>query len=82
MSVMYPLVIANTASITSLVRVTLYHRSTSVCHPQVEATEGGMMLPGKAPDAAAEDFVAQRGSNTRSLGNTKNQTAAQEAKSW
>jgi len=40
MSAVYPLAIVNTASITSLVRTTLCHRSISVHHSEVEMNEG------------------------------------------
>ena len=36
MSVKYPLAIADAASITSLVRMTLYHHSISVCHTKID----------------------------------------------
>jgi hypothetical protein len=55
MSVMYPLAIVNTASITSLVRMTLYHHSISVCHTKIETNEGVTALSGKAGSTAAED---------------------------
>jgi Hsp20/alpha crystallin family protein len=37
MSVKYPLAIVDAASITSLVRMTLYHHSISVCHTKIDA---------------------------------------------
>ena len=57
MSTMHPLAIVNTASITSLVRMTLYHHSIGVCHTQVEMNEGVAVLGEKARNAAAENPV-------------------------
>jgi hypothetical protein len=54
---MYPLAIVNTASITSLVRMTLYHHSISVYHARVETGEDMAVLGGKARNAAAENLV-------------------------
>jgi hypothetical protein len=55
----HPLAIVNAVSITSLVRMTLYHHSTSVYSTQVESIEGVATLGGKAPDAAAKNLVTQ-----------------------
>lgn len=57
MRAMYPLAIVNTASITSLVRMTLYHHSISVYHARVETGEDMAVLGGKARNAAAENPV-------------------------
>jgi hypothetical protein len=54
MGVMYPLAIVNTASITSLVRTTLYQHSIRVYPTTTERNEGALALAGKAPSAAAE----------------------------
>jgi hypothetical protein len=53
-SVIHPLAIVNAASITSLVRMTLYHHSISVYHTKVERNEGVAALGEKARNAAAE----------------------------
>ena len=54
---MYPLAIVNAASVTSLVRMTLYHDSISVYHATVERNEGVAVLGGTARNAAAENPV-------------------------
>ena len=59
MSDMFPLAIVNTASITSLVRMTLYHHSIGVYPTQVETNEGAATLGGKTRDAAARGLVTQ-----------------------
>ncbi len=57
MGVMHPLAIVNTTSITSLVRMTLYHHSISVYHATVERNQGMAVLGGTARNAAAENPV-------------------------
>jgi hypothetical protein len=57
MRAMYPRAIVNAASITSLVRMTLYHHSISVCHARVETDEDIAVLGAKARNAAAENPV-------------------------
>ena len=57
MSAKYPLAIVNTASITSLVRMTLYHHSIPVYHATVERNEGVVVLEGTARNAAAENPI-------------------------
>ena len=57
MSAMHPLAIVNAVSITSLVRMTLYHHSISVCHTQAEMNEDMAVLGGKARSSAAENRV-------------------------
>jgi hypothetical protein len=59
MSVLYPLAIVNTASITSLVRMALYHRTIDVYSAGVETSEAVAALGGTAPSAAAENPVTQ-----------------------
>ena len=54
MSAIHPLVIVNTASISSLVRITLYHHSISVYHNQVETNEAMAALREKARNVATE----------------------------
>ena len=81
MSVMYPLAIVNAASITSLVRMTLYHHSIGVCHTKVETNEDVTVLGGKARNAAAENDVAQLVSDIPSVRTGKNQMAVEEDKS-
>ena len=44
MSVMHPLAIVNVASITSLVRMTLYHHAISVYRAKVETNEDMAVL--------------------------------------
>ena len=58
MSAMYPLAIGNVASITSLVRMTLYHRSIVVYHATVERNEGVAVSGAAARNAAAENRVS------------------------
>ena len=58
MSAIYPLAIGNVASITSLVRTTLYHRSIVVYHATVERNEGVVVSGGMARNAAAENPVS------------------------
>ncbi len=55
MSAMYPLAIGNVASITSLVRMTLYHRSIVVYHATGERNEGVAVSGAAARNAAAEN---------------------------
>ncbi len=57
MRAMYPLAIVTTASITSLVRMTLYHHSISVYHARVETDEDMAVLDAKPRNAAAENPV-------------------------
>ena len=57
MSVMYPLAIVTTASITSLVRMTLCDHSIGVYHATVERNEGVAVLGGTARNVAAENPV-------------------------
>ena len=57
MSAMYPLAIGNVASITSLVRMTLYHRSIVVYHATVERNEGVAVSGGTARSPAVENPV-------------------------
>jgi len=52
MSAMYPLAIGNAASITSLVRMTLYHHSISVYHARAETDEDMTVFGGTARNAA------------------------------
>jgi hypothetical protein len=49
MSAMYPLAIGNVASITSLGRMTMYHRSTVVYHAPVEIQRRGC-VGGSGPE--------------------------------
>jgi hypothetical protein len=55
MSATHPLAVVNTASITSLVRMTLYHHSISVYHTAVETNEDMVVLGGRARSAAPEN---------------------------
>jgi len=80
MSVMYPLVIVNTTSITSLVRMTLYHHAINVCHPKVATNESMAALGGEARSTAAEDPVTQLVSDLSGVRPVKNQTAVEAAK--
>lgn len=59
MSTVYPLAIINTASITSLVRTTLYHRSISVRHTQVEMNGGVVALGRGEMNRVAHHAAAQ-----------------------
>jgi osmotically-inducible protein OsmY len=81
MSVMYPLAIVNTASITSLVRMTLYHHSISVCHTKIETNEGVAALGGMARSVAAESPVARLVSDIPGVRTARNQMAMEEVKS-
>jgi hypothetical protein len=69
MGVLYPLAIVNTASITSLVRMTLYHRSIGVFPARVETSE----------DTAAENLVARPPSGIPGGESTRNQMVVEEA---
>lgn len=64
MSARYPLAIVNAASLTSLVRMTLYHHSIRVCHARAETDEDMAVLGGKARNAAAENPVGPLLSDT------------------
>ena len=57
MSAVHSLAIVNPASITSLVRMTLYHHSIRVCHTKVEMNEGVAALGEKARGLAAQNPV-------------------------
>ena len=81
MSAMHPLAIADAASITSLVRMTLYHHSISVYHTKVEMNEGVAALGGKARNAAAGNPVTQLVSDFPGVRSVKNQVTIEEAKS-
>jgi osmotically-inducible protein OsmY len=81
MSVLYPLAIVNTASITSLVKMAMYHRSISFLHTQVETNEGVVMLEGKARNTAEKDLVTQPVSDLHGVRSLKCQMAIEEAKS-
>ena len=81
MSVMYPLAIVNTASITSLVRMTLYHHSISACHTKVETNEDVAALRGKARSTTAENPVTRLVSDVPGVRTVKNQMAVEDDKS-
>ena len=81
MSVMYPLVIVDAASITSLVRMTLYHDSISVCHTKVEINEDAAALGENARSTAAENPVTQLASDIPGVRTVKDQMAVEEDKS-
>jgi hypothetical protein len=55
MSAQYPLAVLNTASITSLVRMTSYHHAISVYHTKAETKDGVAVLDGNVHNAAAEN---------------------------
>lgn len=59
MIAMHPLAIVNAASITSLVRMTLYHHSISVYHSKVEMNEGVTALGEKVRSLATENSVTR-----------------------
>jgi osmotically-inducible protein OsmY len=75
MSVMYPLAIVNTASITSLVRMTLYQHPLSVYHTKVEMNEGMAALGEKAQSAAVENTATRLMSDIPGVLSVKNQMA-------
>jgi osmotically-inducible protein OsmY len=81
MSVVYPLAIVITACSTSLVRMTLYHHSTSVFHTEIEMNEGATALGGKAGSAPAENPVTRLGRNIAGVQAVENQMAVEQAKS-
>jgi hypothetical protein len=80
MSVLYPPAIVRTASITSCVRMTLYHRPISVYPANAQTSKVVTALGGKARGAAARNSVTQPVSNIPGAGITKNQMAIAEAK--
>jgi hypothetical protein len=57
MIAMHPLAIVNAASITSLVRMTLYHHSISIYHSKVKMNEGAAALGEKVRNSATENPV-------------------------
>lgn len=57
MKAMYPLAIVNAASITSLVRMTLYHHSITVYHARAETDEDMAVLGAVARNAVAENPI-------------------------
>lgn len=57
MNAMYPLAIVNAASITSLVRMTLYHHSITVYRARAETDEDMAVLGAVARNAVAENSV-------------------------
>ncbi len=67
MGVMHPLAIVNTTSITSLVRMTLYHHSISVYHARVETDEDMAVFGGQARNAIAENPVLPLVSDIRGV---------------
>ena len=81
MSVMHPLAIVNAASITSLVRMTLYHHSISVYPTQVATNEGVATLGGNVLDAATRNLVTQPVSDVHGVQGVKTERAIEEAKS-
>jgi hypothetical protein len=81
MSVLYPLAIVNTASITSLVRMTLYHHSISVCHTKVEINEDAAALRAEARNTATENPVTRLVSDIPGVRTVKDQMAVEEDKS-
>ena len=81
MSVLYPLAIVNAVSITSLVRMTLYHHSIGVCHTKVETNEDMAALGGKARSTAAENPVTRLVSVIPGVRTVKKQMVVEEAKS-
>jgi hypothetical protein len=78
---MHPLAIVSTASITSLVKTTLYNHSISVYHSQIEANEGVAMSGGMARNTAAENPVTQLVSDVPGSRSVEKQIAIGEAKS-
>ena len=67
MSAIYPLAIGNVASITSLVRTTLYHRSIVVYHATVERNEGVAVSGAASRSAAAENPVGSLSNDIRGV---------------
>jgi hypothetical protein len=63
MNAMYPLAIVNAASITSLVRMTLYHHSITVYHARAEMDEDMAVLGAVARNAVAENPIGPLGSD-------------------
>ena len=81
MNVMYPLAIVNTTSITSLVKIKLYHHPISVYHTKIETNEGVAKLGGNARNAATENPITQLVSDIPGVRSEKNQmTIIEEAK--
>ena len=80
MSVMHPLAIVNAASVTSLVRMTPYHHSTSVHPAQVETHEGVATLGRKARDAATRNLVTQPVTAVHGVQGVKTEMTIEEAK--
>jgi hypothetical protein len=81
MSVQYPLAIVNTASITSLVRMTLYHRAIGIYPAKVGMSEVVAALGGKASSGAVENSVAQSESEVPGGRSEENPMAIEQAKS-
>jgi hypothetical protein len=55
MGVMHSLAIVNAASVTSLVRMTLYHHSISVYHARAETDEDMAVFGWKGPERRCRD---------------------------
>ena len=81
MSVMYPLAIVNTTSITSLVKMTLYHHSIGVYPAQVETVKDMTALGGKARDTAAKNIFTRPMSDIPGGRSVKNEMTIEEAES-
>ncbi len=80
MSVMHPLATVNVASITILVRMTLYHHAISVYRTKVETNEDMVVLGGKVPNAAAENPVTQLVSDIPGVRSEKKQMTMEGAR--
>jgi len=81
MSVMYPLAIVNTTSVTSLVRIKLYHHLISVYHTNIETNKVVANLGGNGRIASAENPITQLVSDIPGVRSVKNQMAIEDDKS-
>jgi hypothetical protein len=74
MSVLYPLAIINTSSITSLVRMALYHRSTSILTAEVKTKADVTGLHEEARSAGVANPVTPPVNDIPGVGTVKDQT--------
>jgi hypothetical protein len=81
MSLMYPLAIINTSSVTSLVRIKLYHHSISVYHTNIETNKVVATLSENGGDAASENSITQLVNDIPGKRSVKNQLAIEGVES-
>lgn len=81
MSLMNPLAIINTSSVTSLVRIKLYHHSISIYHTNIEVNKVVAKLSENGGDATSENSITQLVNDIPGKRSVKNQMAIEGVES-